>query len=117
MLTATFIPSATYTSGTFSISWTNLNAAIVAAGGTSITAADSVERLLYALLQLVQLKQVNGTITDINSGVKISNAGITQSSAWETSNATFTTCDIQSLVAAFRLTNSTLQAGGNVASV
>ena len=117
MLTATFIPSATYASGAFTLSWTNINAALVAAGGTAITASDSVERLLFALLQLLQLKQANGTVTDILSGVKVANAGITQSSSWETSTATFTTCDIQSLVAAFRLTGSTLQPGGNVASV
>lgn len=117
MLLSTLIPSTTYSSGTYSLSWTNINSALTAAGGSTISAGDSAERLIYALLQLIQLRQNNGTLTDPLIGMKVSNSGITQSSSWETSTANYTTCDIQSMVAAFRLTNSTLQAGANVASV
>lgn len=89
----------------------------MAAGGSALTASDSVEKLLFALLQLIQLKQANGTMTDVNAACKVASAGITQSTQWETSTNIFTTVDVQSLVAAFRLTNSTLQPGSNVASV
>ena len=118
MLMSTLVPSVTYASGAYSgFNWTNINAALTAAGGTSITAADSVERVIYALLQLIQLKQNAGSVTSITSGLLVGAAGITQNVDWETSNANFTRSDVQTIQAAFRLTNSTLQAGGNVASV
>ena len=117
MLISTLVPGATYATSTFSIPWASLNSAVTAAGGSSTTAADSVERLLYNLLLLIQLKQVQGTITAPLLGMEVSAAGITQNSQWETTTNTFTACDIASLLASFRLTGTTTQAGGNVASV
>lgn len=59
VLTATLIPGASYASGTFTIPWTALNTILPA----SITAADNIEKLIYALLQVVYTKQTAATPT------------------------------------------------------
>ena len=114
---ATFIPSATYSAGTMTVTWAQINSALTAAGVTTVTATDSVERLIFALLSLLAAKQVNGTLSQPTCGCEVSQQGITNNSVWETTTNTFTTSDIASILTSFRLTSSAAAVGNNVSAV
>lgn len=114
---ATLIPGATYTSGSYTFTWTQLNTALTAAGVTNVTAIDSVERLFFALLALINAKQVNGTLTQYTSGCEISQQGSTLGSVWEYPQGSFVGCDLAQFLMSFRLTSGASIAGNNVVSM
>ena len=84
MLIASLVPGASYTSGTFTIPLS----ALTTSSGLTITASDSVEKLVYALLQTMSVKAIAGTLTQVNAGVEVSSRSST-SSVWETSTNNF----------------------------
>ena len=64
MLIASLVPGASYTSGTFTIPLS----ALARNSGLTITATDSVEKLLYALLQIMSVKTIARTDRDAHTG-------------------------------------------------
>jgi hypothetical protein len=111
MLIGTAIPGASYASSAFTIPWSALSAV------TSLdpTAADSTERLLFALCQVLLEKQNSGAFTQPTLGVEVSNHSISQGT-WETSVNSFGTRTLQSFLLTFDLGTSTayLVNGDNV---
>lgn len=86
MLWATFLPSATYNAGSLTFTVTHINTALTAAGLNNITASDSVEVIMTALLQLMWAKCQSGAITEYNCGVQISNSQLSVGSVETAAN-------------------------------
>lgn len=84
MLIANLVPGASYSAGVFSIPLSSL----ATSSGLTITASDSVEKLVYALLQTMSVKALAGTLTQVNCGCEVSSRSSTQS-VYETSSNNF----------------------------
>ena len=84
VLLSTIIPGASYAAGSFSLPWTALNTA----AGTTTTATDSFERLLFALIQIVFVKGQAGTFNQTNLGCEVSSLSESVG-VWETSSNVF----------------------------
>jgi hypothetical protein len=98
MKVSTLIPSTLYSSGTFSISFSAINAILT----TPITAEDSFEKLLFGLLECVYQRQKDGFITQPNLSCEIS-ARQAQQSVWEEADGVFSNADILSHLVTFNL--------------
>lgn len=114
---ATFVPGASYATNTFTLPWASINTVLTGMGYTSVGAADSTERLLWALLTVLAGKQVAGTLSQPTCGCEVSQQGSTYNSVWETQVGTFTASDVLTILATFRLTSNTQAIGNNVANV
>ena len=110
MLIASLIPGASYSAGVYSLPTT----ALATASGLTITASDSVEKLYYALLQILNVKGVAGTLTQVNAGVEASSRSST-TSVWETSANTFVSKPIVTFLATVAFdTGGTVESGNSV---
>ena len=117
---ATFIPGASYASSTFTLSWTAINTALTALGYSTVTATDSSERLLWALLTVMYGKSnpLTGTLTAPSCGAEVNTASITTNSVWEVTSGSFPSTDVVSMIAAFRLSSlGAANQGNNIANV
>ena len=117
VLISNFITGATYSAGSMTLTWTQINTQLTALGVTNVTATDSVERLIWALLAILAGKQTAGTLSQPTIGCEVSQMGITNGSVWETATNTFTTTDVLSILASFRLTSTVSAQGNSVAAV
>jgi hypothetical protein len=113
MLTATFLPGATYSAGVFTIPWTALNTAVV----TDALATDSVEMLTYMLLELVKEKQDAGTITQPNCSMEVSQKSLSMNGVWETATNTFSTKSLCSFLVTFPIDTATFEGGNDITGV
>ena len=108
---ATVIPGASYASGTFSIPWTALNAIL----SNDVTAVDNFEKLLYALLQCVNEKQILGSVTQPTLACEVANKAV-QTGQWEYPANTFSDVTLVNFLAAFNFSTSLLENGTNIAT-
>lgn len=113
MLISALIPGASYASGTFTIPWTSVNALIT----NQIVAADSAERLILALAQIIDAKQKAGTLQQYNFGAEVSSKSIS-TSTWETAVNTFSDVTVISYLLSWNFGSTAfLEDGDNATSV
>ena len=98
MLISALIPGASYAAGAFTIPWASLNSLLT----NQVTAADSAERLILALAQVIQAKQDAGTIQQYNFGAEVSSKSISKST-WEASINNFSDVTVVSYLLSFNL--------------
>jgi len=109
---ATFLPGATYSSSTFTIPWSALNAVLA----TDITAADDSAKLLYALAQCLYEKQQAGTVLQTNLACEVANKSVT-AGVWETSTNNFTTKYLVNHLLSTSFESVGAEPGANITSI
>lgn len=109
---ASFLPGASYASGTFTIPWTAINGVLA----TDITAADDTAKLLYALMQCLHEKQVAGTITQPTLACEIGNKSVT-TGVWETSTNNFTSKYLVNHLLSTSFDSITVESGASITSI
>jgi hypothetical protein len=109
MKIATLIPGASYSSGSFSIPFTAINAILT----TPITSEDSVEKLLFGLLEVVFFRQKDGFITQPTLSLEISNRAA-QQGLWEETPGIFSNADILSHLVSFNFDTGPTFSGNNI---
>ena len=95
---ASVIPGASYASGTFTIPVSALNNLL----SSQFTASDSLEKLTYALLEIVHQGQIAGTVTQRNLAFEVSSKSAS-TSVWEKILNTFSNVHIVSYLTTFSL--------------
>jgi hypothetical protein len=96
MKISTLIPSASYSAGSFTISFSAINAILT----TPITSEDSFEKLLFGLLEVVYTRQKDGFLSQPLISVEVNSRSYT-ASIWEESPNVFSTADILSHLVSF----------------
>jgi hypothetical protein len=109
MKVSSLVPGASYSSGTFSIPYSAINAILT----TPITSEDSVEKLLFGLLEVVYARQKDGFITQPNLSCEISARQAT-SSVWEETTGVFSNADILSHLVSFNFDVGPTFSGNNL---
>lgn len=109
---ATLIPGATYSSSSFTIPWSALNSILT----TSVTAADDSAKLMYALAQVLYLKQQAGTVLQTNLAAEVAAKSVT-TGVWETSTNNFTSKYLVNHLLSFPLDSITSEAGNSITSI
>jgi uncharacterized protein (DUF2384 family) len=109
MKVSTLIPGASYASSSFTIPFSAINAILT----TPITAEDSVEKLLFGLLEVVYARQKDGFITQPTLSCEISNRAA-QQSVWEESTGVFSNADLLSHLVSFNFDVGPTFSGNNL---
>jgi hypothetical protein len=109
MKVSTVIPGASYASSTFSIPFSAINAILT----TPITSEDSVEKLLFGLLEVVYTRQKDGFLSQPLISVEVSNRAA-QQSVWEETPNLFSTADILSHLVSFNFDVGPTFSGNNL---
>ena len=110
---ATFLPGATYSSGVYTIPYTALNTALT----TSITAADDTAHFLYALLEGLNEKINNGTISQVSLAAEVANKSVQGGGIWETAANTFTSKNLVNYLVSFPFDTVALESGANITAL
>jgi hypothetical protein len=93
---ATIISGITYSAGSYTIPDSALNTALL----KGYTGDGSLERLIYALIQIVYEKNQAGSLSAYQAAVEVSNK-VTQSSVWEKTQNVFTNATLVSMLVSF----------------
>jgi uncharacterized protein (DUF2384 family) len=109
MKVSTLIPGASYSSGSFTIPFSAINAILT----TPITAEDSVEKLLFGLLEVVYTRQRDGFVTQPTLSLEISNRAA-QQSVWEETTGVFSNADLLSHLVSFNFDTGPTFSGNNI---
>jgi hypothetical protein len=109
MQISTLLPGASYSSGSFVIPFSAINAILT----TPITSEDSFEKLLFGLLEVVYARQKDGFVTQPTLSLEISNRAA-QQSVWEEITGVFSNADILSHLVSFNLDTGPTFSGNNI---
>jgi hypothetical protein len=93
---ATIIPGVTYSAGSYTIPDSALNTNLL----KGFTGNGSLERLVYALIQIIYEKNQSGSLSAYQAAVEVSNK-VQQSSVWEKSQNVFTNATLVSMLVSF----------------
>jgi hypothetical protein len=109
MKISTLCPGCTFSSSSFNISFSAINAVLT----TPITSEDSVEKLLFGLLEVVYTRQKDGFLSQPLISVEVSNRAA-QQSVWEETTGVFSNADILSHLVSFNFDTGPTFSGNNL---
>jgi hypothetical protein len=98
---ATIIPGITYSAGTYTISDATLNTNLL----KGFTGDGSLEKLHYALTQIIYEKNQAGSLSAYQAAIEVSNK-VTQTSVWERTQNVFSTYTIISMLVSYCVSTS-----------
>jgi hypothetical protein len=109
MQIATRIPGASYSSGSFVIPFSAMNALLT----TTMTSENSVEKLLFGLLEVIYQRQRDGFITQPTLSMEISNRA-SQETTWEETTGVFSNAQLLSHLVSFNMDSAASFNGDNI---
>ena len=93
---SSIVPGITYSAGSYTIPDSALNTALL----KGFSGDGSLERLVYALIQIIYEKNQAGSLTAYQAAVEVSNK-VNQDSVWEKTQNVFTGAKLVSMLVSF----------------